>query len=402
MQGNRGMSDTTFFDVLGVPDHADARAIKRAYAALLKRIDPATDPEGFAHLRQAYEAALDYCATTADSEAIVHVASEAAPLETSEAGAEASTETLAATTTPERPAPPAPSPNDDLAHTLRLADAFAATAQRTPPEQIRPLLAQAISDLRLGYIDAPGRFEERVIDILASGAVSNRPGIFAALTEDFHWNELGHLAPLAARGEWIEAVMGQELAWRQIDLKRRSAILGLLRQAEESLTEDLVRAWPRVREAVDEFPEFLSLYLRPQRSTEWRRRYEAFQAATAPVAEDFSAPRNLRPQRETSAKPFAGMGVVLVVIIAVGRIIGENHVVPHASEASPPPAEVTQPHTADDRAMEGRCISLYVTMDDRQAMSTVSETQRTKMMDEAHLCAMVGFWHRPKGGTRSK
>ena len=47
-------------DVLGLPDDADERAIKRAYAKLLKTTRPDEDPEGFQRLHDAYRYALDY------------------------------------------------------------------------------------------------------------------------------------------------------------------------------------------------------------------------------------------------------------------------------------------------------------------------------------------------------
>jgi hypothetical protein len=49
---------TWAFAILGLSPDADARAIKRAYAARLKTTRPDEDPEGFQRLNEAYQAAL--------------------------------------------------------------------------------------------------------------------------------------------------------------------------------------------------------------------------------------------------------------------------------------------------------------------------------------------------------
>jgi hypothetical protein len=46
--------------VLGLPENADKRSIKRQYASLLKQHRPDEDPEGFQRLREAYEQALGW------------------------------------------------------------------------------------------------------------------------------------------------------------------------------------------------------------------------------------------------------------------------------------------------------------------------------------------------------
>lgn len=49
------------FELLGLVDDADERAIKRAYAQRLRVTRPEDDPEGFQRLHAAYQAALEYC-----------------------------------------------------------------------------------------------------------------------------------------------------------------------------------------------------------------------------------------------------------------------------------------------------------------------------------------------------
>ena len=48
------------WEILGLPEDADKRSVKRQYASLLKRYRPDEDPEGFQRLREAYEQALEW------------------------------------------------------------------------------------------------------------------------------------------------------------------------------------------------------------------------------------------------------------------------------------------------------------------------------------------------------
>lgn len=57
------------WDELGLAQDAEARAVRRAYAARLKRTRPEDDPEGFARLRAAFEAALALAERGTGSEA---------------------------------------------------------------------------------------------------------------------------------------------------------------------------------------------------------------------------------------------------------------------------------------------------------------------------------------------
>lgn len=369
------MKNTDFLDVLGIPDHADTRAIKRAYAALLKRIDPAADPDGFARLREAYEQAMSWAAEQAAVGAAAAETLIAAERETEE--------------TTLRSAVAEASPTDDLTHTLRLADAFAASAQRTPAAELPALLSRTVSSLRLGYIDAPGRFEERMIDLLIEGNVGQRLTLFAALTDTFHWAELGHLAPLASRGAWIERVTAQELAWRQVPTRARQAIVELLRQAEvaTALPPTLIREWPRVATALADYPDYLGLHLGKRKQTLWRERFAAQDDQPVP-----QAPGEFRRRERHLSAPVGGLSTVAVLLIVGSRLIA-NGTVPLPSfffQEGPAVSAATV-----DRERLARCTSLYAEMDRPKALDNVGDERAERMRDEAERCLRLGYWHRP-------
>lgn len=87
---------------LGLGPDADARAVKRAYAARLKTTRPDADPEGFQALNEAYQAALAWIAANA-AEAPSEATQEARQETTQPASAAAETQRLSAPET--APAP---------------------------------------------------------------------------------------------------------------------------------------------------------------------------------------------------------------------------------------------------------------------------------------------------------
>jgi hypothetical protein len=378
--GKETMSEFDFLDVLGVPGHADTRAIRRAYAALLKRIDPTTDPVAFARLRDAYEQALTWAATSTPLATPSAKDTQDEPAQAMRDEAPAAMEESACLDA---------SPANELTHTLRLADTFAATAQRTPSAELPELLARTISSLRLGYIDAPGRFEERLIDLLIDASIGHRVAIFAALGDAFHWSELGHLAPLGARGTWIETVVAQELAWKQVPARARQAIVELLDQAEAASTipASLIRDWPRVATALADFPAYLGLHLGADKQAVWRDRFNAQDHDAVP-----RAPSEFQRRKRHLSGPIGGVGVGAVLLFGMARLIA-NGTVPLPSYLFD--GEPTVDAATIDHERLARCTALYVDMDRPGALDHVGDERAERMRAEGERCLRLGYWHRP-------
>ncbi len=179
------------WDELGIAPCADPKAIRRAYAARLKKLDPDRDPSGFARLRNAYEWALSRAgaehgrpssdkppaAEDRDSDPVEDRPQAEAKLESSEpASAQAATERApAAGLQPPLP----PSAHDDIRDrellaaldaALRHGDAKAATvlyyraaatgalSLESAPDVTERLLAVAVQDRTL----APATFRDLV------------------------------------------------------------------------------------------------------------------------------------------------------------------------------------------------------------------------------------------------
>ncbi|RSV39513.1 hypothetical protein CA234_14775 [Sphingomonas sp. ABOLE] len=135
---------TSPWETLGIPPTGDVRTVRKAYARLLKTMDPDSDPEGFNALRQAHDRAMQLAELHAaapdeassagmfgadeDAQAPAAAASGAqaeaapapivpepprAPLEPSEAAVRAARNDAAAPVTVPLPSPPVMTPSED-------------------------------------------------------------------------------------------------------------------------------------------------------------------------------------------------------------------------------------------------------------------------------------------------
>jgi hypothetical protein len=306
------MSMPWFLEMLELPPHADERAVRRAYAMRVKLIDQAADPAAFARLREAYEAARAWIADE-------HHHAEP-PRETAEA--DQASEPVAPPMEDEPSVRPAPIPVSPQEQATRLFDRLAARVADGKDADIGRELDACTSELRLQYIDAPGIFEEVLIDRLARGLIARRAAVFDAAMEHFHWQEIGHVASLGPKGLWIEAVEAQRMVWNGIAPRVRTRRLALIEQAASApfpLAPYILRRWHEVRDDFRLYPAYLNLYIGAARLREWSSGYEALPTPQRQALEARARKPRWRMPNLWSTYPVWGF-LFLALVIGVGRL----------------------------------------------------------------------------------
>ena len=270
---------TAIFSTFGLPDDANERDVRRAYARRLKETDAAVDPDGFQALRESYESALAWIAYRRS-----HAESATAPA--SEAPADAPAQPAAAKAAPDRaPEKPQPAENgraqaqiqqsDGMARAVfeQLMQRLAAGASRDRRE-VRQALDDALSDPRLLDVDARFLFELGVASWLANGWQPGHDKAFSPAIGAFRWREdAAGLARLGHAGFVINNAIVELDAYDQLPGKTRK----LLREPIRRLRLDkkpgprwLARNLPLAEQAVHHFPHWLHIVTHTANLQRWR------------------------------------------------------------------------------------------------------------------------------------
>lgn len=184
------------FSVLELEAGADAGAIKRAYAARLKKTRPDEDPEGFQFLNDAYRACLALAADDSSSERPVPVTSPTVVFAPATAPEPAMAEAIASAALAQEP--PASVPAFD--HHDFLERLYRHANQMPPAELARWLATQG---------DVYSLSEQRalmyhVVDVLEDKP-SLTPMALAAVLNHFGLDDGPWVSPLAARAHELRA-----------------------------------------------------------------------------------------------------------------------------------------------------------------------------------------------------
>lgn len=192
------------WQVLGLAPTDDVRAIKRAYAACLKRCRPEDDPEGFARLRSAYEMLLARVAARPQPVIEMTAVPAAAPV-AAELAARQDDE-QEGDETPEHATRPAGEP---VRATAQIAADVLQHAEKAEGHDASQAFAQWLaSQPDLMLLDRKPLVSRAVLAGIIRGA-SVLPPAFALLQEFFHWDDQAEQRRLAQAGCPVDAARGR-------------------------------------------------------------------------------------------------------------------------------------------------------------------------------------------------
>lgn len=381
---------------LELPADADQRAIKQAYARQLKRLDPATDIEGFTRLRQAYEAAL----RALDGAPVAAPATPShPPTSTSASASGASAAPLNPVVTEARQA---------------LARLQQALSSGTPPTAA---LTDVLAGVRKGHLQLPAIFECLLIDALASGALDAPLEVFNTAREAFDWMDVTRLAQLGPRGQWLQQVMHEQRHWAQATAPCQGAgwFERLIRGDRSPPDPDMAAQWPFVLQALRLFPNLIPLRAGRPMLEAWQQAFAALPELQRGLAEGRAsagfapaspaAYRRTRPrQRSRQGAPFGALAVGIFFALRMLLDLVGSHSSPTASIWTPPPQQVSEQTAGAPRPVSLLVSAPPATVDgpDCQRVESrvhrqgwtppASDDEKRRLGHYIRQCVQLGYW----------
>jgi|GEM_PF-537341 len=272
---------------LGLRPDADERAVRRAYAVELKKIDQETQAERFQRLREAYEAALYWARHVREAEAAQEIQAATANAQTSGDVAQPHPQpvTVPAPATHDEHAPSLP-PAADADRTVPRHDsvrdimvALDTRLQEDPLQTVREatvLLEATLEDPRLLDMDARVLFEANIAHLLACGWRPGHEYLFEAALVVFDWRtDSARLLRLGQAGHLVDrAIVEQDAQAQQspADRDTQRQYLELLRHTADPGPQALALGLGRVMHAAHTYPTWLRLTMDTANIEHWRER----------------------------------------------------------------------------------------------------------------------------------
>lgn len=309
---------TAFLDHLGLSTDADERAIKRAYARLLKQIDQAADPQGFQALREAYEASLQWH----------HRQQNDAGLDEADAPAELVTQAVPddePSTPPEDIEPEEPHPHADT-HEVFNVFMQGLTSHEGDKASMLRALAHALEDPRVQSLEARDMFEWFVAQALAQGWRPGHEVLLVAAIEFFEWHQdRRRLLRFGRVGQMLDESIAERMVFdgqRMFDNKRQKEVIRLLRRTPRP--EDAAEAVTYRQDLelmVQHFPNWLWMIVPGERTKQWREWGANHSAKTGHSAGAApTSPPPLRQAAEPEKKSRSPLWFFLGLMMVLGML----------------------------------------------------------------------------------
>jgi hypothetical protein len=360
---------------LGLPAHADMVAVRRAYAQRLKAIDPAADPAAFERLRAAYEAARAWCAQheAADTDA----SSLLEPATSMEPGAPGES-------------PPVPTPDQAAAHAI--GQLRAGLPRAVGDEGVRDLLQLIVGTLRFGYVDAPGQFEDMLVDSLRDACIERRAALFDAAATVFHWDEVGRLRGGDLGARWVGHVLTQRETWDGLDATWRMTWFALMALAKERIDGDVAKRWPDMARLRTMLPDWITLHLSAAQLAAWETAFDGLPPRERDKAMERAAPATAM---QPSTRPARGrpvwrrvLGVAWLLGVLVSCVYNTSPRGSH-DDGEPLPRFGLAAPTVEE------CHALYARLDGPGPFDGVAKDEVVQIKRRAQRCALDGHWQAP-------
>lgn len=335
-----------FLQRLGLDTTADERAIRRAYARELKKIDQENDPEGFQSLRSAYDAALLW-----DKQTSRPVATSSTRADHQDAAGVSGPETVRSfaprnVAVPKlrrdlpQDMPAAPAQRDDPSviaerayagfmetFTQAMADPLAVPNYEPWQAAIEELLESEA----LVSIAARDIFERKVAHLLTQGWKRGHEALFVAASNVFRWNEdRRHLQRFGNVGFVLDRALQERALFDCQQPKDRAlqrTLIVRLRSSAEPTAKELQSSFAILENVVRNFPTWLGIITDVDQLSRWRELHAALPLRKQ--AKPISVKPATRASAKTGSSGYGWAAVLFLIFLAnAARLVGSGPTLP--------------------------------------------------------------------------
>ena len=313
---------------LGVPDGADERTIRRAYARELKLIDQAADPAGFQSLREAYEEAL-FWARVSVQEAASEPGADAAPEAAPEVQPAQAPLSLAKDDDSVRQVQrqveidPQAQSGEVFAEFMQRCAGIADERAEVAPAPWERELRASLADERLFDIAVRELFEVRVAHLLANGWQPGHEALLVAAIAVFGWaNDRRRVRSLGAAGHHLDAAIDERTMFDEqegLEWMRQARLVARLRDPSDPDTRELLEDLPTLETMAVRYPAWLGLVTDVERLAAWRERSDQIPGLRRKLAYKRKAATPESYENQTSGG-FNWGWLIFVVLMILGKV----------------------------------------------------------------------------------